>query len=180
MSRSVIPDIVPLQRQKHAFLSELKDWHLAQTSFRCAPGSWCALEVLDHVVKAERGILADIQWNLVRANHVSLSDRIRSELLIRFMRTPLRVRVPGPLSQVLPGTDADLPTLIATWSDSQTRIQELLKDFRIDTHAMAAFHHPVSGWMTASQALSFLAAHTRHHRYQLVRIRRNPAWSRTR
>ena len=180
MSRSVIPDVGPLQRQKHAFLSELKDWHPTQTSFRCAPGSWCALEVLDHVVKAERGILADIQWNLVRANHVPLSHRIRSDLLIWFMRTPLRVRVPGPLFSVLPGTDSDLPTLIATWSDSQARIEEWLKDFRIDTHAMAAFHHPVSGWMTASQAFSFLAAHTRHHRYQLVRIRRNPAWSRTR
>ena len=179
MSRSVIPDVGPLQRQKLAFLSELKGWHPAQTSFRSAPGSWCALEVLDHVVKAERGILADIQWNLVGANHVPLSDRIGSNLLIWFMRTPLRVRVPGPLSPVLPGTDSDLPTLVATWSDSQTRIEEWLKDFRIDTHAMAAFHHPVSGWMTASQALSFLAAPSRHHRYQLVRIRRNPAWSRT-
>jgi len=102
MSRSVIPDVGPLQRQKLAFLSELKGWHPAQTSFRSAPGSWCALEVLDHVVKAERGILADIQWNLVRANHVPLSDRIGSNLLIWFMRTPLRVRVPGPLSQCCP------------------------------------------------------------------------------
>ena len=70
MSRSVIPDFGPLRRQKHAFLSELQGWIPAQTSFRCAPGSWCALEVLDHVVKAERGILADIQWNLLEPKDV--------------------------------------------------------------------------------------------------------------
>jgi hypothetical protein len=180
MSQSVIPDVGPLQRQKHAFLSGLQGWLPTQTSFRCAPGSWCALEVLDHVVKAERGILADIQWNLVQAKEVPLSHRVRSDLLIWFMHTPLRVRVPGPLSAVLPGTDFDLPMLIATWNDSQTRFGDWLKDFRGDAHAMAAFHHPVSGWMTASQALRFLAAHTRHHRYQLLRIRRNPAWSRAR
>jgi len=180
MSRSVIPDFGPLRRQKHAFLSELQGWIPAQTSFRCAPGSWCALEVLDHVVKAERGILADIQWNLLEPKDVPVSHRIRSDLLIWFMRTPLRVRVPGPLSAVLPGTKSDLTKLIATWDDSQTRIEEWLRDFRGDTRAKAAFHHPVSGWMTASQALTFLAAHTRHHRYQLVRIRRNPAWSRER
>lgn len=180
MSRSVIPDVGPLQREKHAFLSELNGWLPAQVYFRCA-GSWCALEVLDHVVKAERGILADIQRNLVQANYVPLSHRIRSDLLILFMRTPARVRVPGALAPaVLPGIDLNLPTLIATWNDSQIRIRQWLEEFRGNSHEMAAFYHPVSGWMNVSQALSFIAAHTRHHRYQLARIRKNSAWSRAR
>jgi hypothetical protein len=180
MSRSAIRWLGPLERQKHAFLSELNNWLPAQISFRCAPGSWCALEVLDHVVKAERGILVDIQWNLGRPEPVPLSHRIRSEFLILFMRTPARVRVPGPLSQVLPDNNPDLPTLIESWNDSQIRIKEWLEEFRGDTRATAAFYHPVSGWMSVSQALGFIAAHTRHHRYQLARIRRNTAWSRAR
>lgn len=177
MSRSVIADLGPLQREKDAFLTELDDWLPAQISFRCAPQSWCALEVLDHVVKAERGILADIQWNLAQTKRAPLSHRFRSELLILLMRTPARLEVPGALSAaVLPGIDLKLPTLIQTWSDSQMRIRQWLEEFRGNTHEMAAFYHPVSGWMSVSQALSFIAAHTRHHRYQLGRIRRNAGW----
>lgn len=166
-----------LQMQKDSFLHDLGSWNPAQLGFSCKPGSWSALQVLDHVVRTERGILAEMQQNVRQCDRVPFVHRVKSDLLILLMRSAARVKVPSLVAPViLPGYEPDLSELTAAWNDTQTQLGQWVGELRENQSACAGFRHPVSGWMSVLQAILFLAAHVRHHRYQLERIRRNADW----
>ena len=168
-----------IQQQKNSFLDDLTSWNSAQLGLSCKFGSWSALQVLDHVVRTERGILAEMQEHVLRCNPVPMVHRVKSDLLIVLMRSRARVRVPGLVAPViLPGYEPDLLKLTAAWNDSQTQLGQWVGELRENQTAYAGFRHPVSGWMSVLQAVLFLEAHVRHHRYQLERIRRNAGWAR--
>ena len=179
MGELVVSEFRLLQRQKSAFLNDLATWGPAQLRLCCKPGSWSALQVLDHVIRTERGILAEMQQNVRQCDRVPLVQRVTSDLLILLMRSPARVKVPGLVSRViLPGSEVDLPVLTAAWNESQTQLEQWVDELRGNQTRFAGFRHPVSGWMSVLQAIQFLTAHVRHHRYQLGRIRRNAGWLR--
>lgn len=134
------------------------------------------MDVLDHITKVEYEAFARMQENLNQSIRVPLADRLRGTLIIQFMRAPVRVRVPAAVAAaVLPGNSASLPTLTSEWTNSQSQLEEWLGRLEKDPRSLAGFRHPVSGWMTVSQGLSFLAAHVQHHRFQLARIKRQLA-----
>jgi len=179
MSASAVDAFRLLQPQKEFFLSELSPWNSGQLRFSCKPGSWSALQVLDHVVRTERGILAEMQKNVQRCEGVPFVQRFRGDLLIQLMRSPARVQVPRSVARfILPGDALDLAELAAAWNDSQAKLGQWVAEVREDQTAYAGFRHPVSGWMSVLQGVLFLAAHVRHHRYQLGRIRRSAGWKR--
>ncbi len=177
MSGSAVNAFRLLQMHKDSFLNDLAAWNPAQLGLCCKTGSWSALQVLDHVVRTERGILAEMQQNVPQCDRVPLVHRVKSDLLILLMRSPARVRVPSLVAPViLPGYEPDLLKLTGAWNDTQTQFGLWVGELRENQTAYAGFRHPVSGWMSVSQAVMFLAAHVRHHRYQLGRIRRNAGW----
>jgi uncharacterized damage-inducible protein DinB len=179
MSTSAVDAFRMLQPQKEFFLGELSPWNSGQLRFSCKPESWSALQVLDHVVRTERGILSEMQKNVQRCERVPVVQRLRSDLLIQLMRSPARVQVPRPVARfILPGDALDLAELTAAWNDSQAKLSQWAGQVREEETAYAAFRHPASGWMSALQGVLFLAAHARHHRYQLGRIRRSAGWKR--
>ncbi|HMG84897.1 MAG TPA: DinB family protein [Terracidiphilus sp.] len=177
MGELAVSEFRLLQQQKDLFLNNVATWAPAQLRLCCKPGSWSALQVLDHVIRTERGILAEIQKNVRQCDRVAFVHRVKSDLLILLMRSPARVKVPGLVSRViLPGNEIDLVELIAAWNESQTQLEQWASELRENQTGYAGFRHPVSGWMSVLQAIMFLAAHVRHHRYQLGRIRRHARW----
>jgi uncharacterized damage-inducible protein DinB len=179
MGEMAVSEFRLLQRQKGAFLNDLATWDPAQLRLCCKPGSWSALQVLDHIIRTERGILAEMQQNVRQCDRVPLVHRVTSDLLILLMRSPARVKVPGLVSRViLPGNEVDLPELTTAWNDSQSQLEKWANELRGNQTRFAGFRHPVSGWMSVLQAIQFLAAHVLHHRYQLRRIRCNSGWLR--
>jgi hypothetical protein len=74
-------------------------------------------------MRTERGILAEMQNNVRQREAIPFVHRVKSDLLILLMRSPARVKVPGPVSAVvLPGNDVELLELTEAWNDSQTRL----------------------------------------------------------
>lgn len=179
MSGSAVNAFRLLQMQKESFLNDLASWNPAQLGFSCKSGSWSALQVLDHVVRTERGILGEMRQNVRRCDRVPFVHRVKSDLLIVLMRSAARVKVPGLVAPViLPGYEPDLAELTGAWNDTQTQLGQWVGELRENQTAYAGFRHPVSGWMSVLQAILFLAAHVRHHGYQLRRIRRRARWLR--
>jgi hypothetical protein len=71
-------------------------------------------------MRTERGILAEMQDNVRQREPVPFVHRVKSDLLILLMRSPARVKVPGPVSAVvLPGNDVELLELTEAWNDSR-------------------------------------------------------------
>ncbi len=171
MERSVLPQYRLLDRERKAFLATLDPWPPGELCVRPAPRAWSAVDVLDHVAKTERAAFASMLENFNQPIRISLTDRLCGAFIIQLMRTPIRVRVPDRVAAaILPDGTADFTAVRRTWNDSQAELKEWVSRLETDPRSLAGFKHPVSGWMSVSQGLSFLASHVRHHRYQLVRI----------
>ncbi len=178
MSAPILSQFAILEKRKAAFLLDLKTWTSPQLAFHPPRGGWSALEVLDHVVKTERGITEEMEKNLPDARRVSALDAVRSRLLIALMNSRLRVKVPIEVSaRVWPERVADLNIMLSSWADSQRRVRTWIDGLGDDQTSFAVFRHPASGWMRPLEAIGFMGAHARHHAFQLRRISRQPGWN---
>jgi hypothetical protein len=162
-----------LERQKREILDELAPFSSAQLSQRPDPGTWSALQVLDHLVKIEEGMLRGAKEQLPRHIAVSFRERLQGRMMCALMETPVRVKVPPGAEAVLPDAGLDFGGIIARWDKTRDEWRAFLATFPSAHSAHGVFHHPVSGWMTLALTLKFASSHLAHHRYQLARIRRN-------
>ena len=160
-----------LERQKARLLSEVLTWSAERAQFRPEPTGWSTLDVLDHLVKVEKAFLRTVQNNLPDGHPVTYKDRIGALFIIGVMRSPMHVKVPASATTVLPGTTTDSRTLSNKWDETRGEMAGLLTALLPSQFRAGLFRHPVSGWMTVSQAMAFLSAHLRHHGYQLNKLR---------
>lgn len=159
------------------FLREISSFSPNQLQFRYAPGSWCALEVLDHVIKTESSIFDEMREHLPRRFTPPRGDPFRCSVVNAVMRSPFRVRVPPHVASLIqPEMRIGLDELVAGWLRLREDMRAWLGEPAPGMARFSAFKHPVGGWMRLSQAFTFLAAHVHHHRYQLKRIRKSAAW----
>jgi hypothetical protein len=168
-----------LEKKRDEFLRTVFSWTPGQLRFRPTPSAWSALQVVDHVLKTERGIFSEMQTNLPGARKSPFKHRIRGSLLNALMSSPVRLKVPAAAMIVLPSTTPDLHEMAAAWNTIRRDQKEWLVSLNQIDSSKGVFRHPVSGWMTPSQCLGFLCAHLHHHGYQLQRIRRDRSWSTT-
>jgi uncharacterized damage-inducible protein DinB len=163
-----------LEQGKIAFLATLSSWNEVQLHSRRSPGCWSALEVLDHVVKTESAFLAEMsKASAGSGRRPGLPDRMRGVALVTMMSLPVRVKVPAAAAMVLPDTLCEWNELRIAWDTVRARLLAWIEQNAASVDDRGLVRHPVSGWLSLSQSLAFLAAHLQHHRYQLQRIQRS-------
>ena len=168
-----------LDRGKAAFLSFVSSWDEARLRCRPDPASWSALEVLDHVIKVESAFFSEMRKNAGLGDRPGFADRIRGHVVITVMNLPVRVRVPAQAAMVHPNQLCELGELLVEWDTLRAELRAWTEQQTLSHPERGIVRHPVSGWLTLSQSLAFLAAHLRHHRYQLQRIKRSTPQHRT-
>jgi hypothetical protein len=161
-----------LECQKQALLERLASWPPQTIHYRPVNAGWSAIDVIDHLVRVENGLIASLRANLPHGSPLALGDQIRAFFLTALMRTPVRVKVPSAAASTMPAPGLELTGVITEWNTVRSRLRGLLDSVSLSQLRRGVFHHPVSGWMTVGQALAFLSAHIRHHEYQLRSIRR--------
>jgi hypothetical protein len=70
-----------LEQQKAEILASLAAWPASQLTYRPTPTAWSAVEVLDHVVRVEREILAAALRGVVAPRRLGVRDRVGFVLL---------------------------------------------------------------------------------------------------
>jgi hypothetical protein len=166
-----------LERKRSDLCSELYRWSSDQLHHRPTSESWCALEVVDHLVRTESSILGTMCRNLSAVNPISLRDRYSSLALAALMRTPVRVKVPQSAARlVAPGAVQDLGVLRKRWAAERTQLGAFVNSLTEEQRNSGIFHHPVGGWTDAIGTLAFIDAHLAHHRFQIHRIEKD--WQR--
>jgi uncharacterized damage-inducible protein DinB len=163
-----------LDREKSRVFTHASSLSLPQLLFKPSPESWSVLEVLDHVSRVERAMLAVWKENLPNGHPVAPPERFRALIVRCVMRSPVKVKVPRGAESVLPAASASLAGIAAGTSQTRNEIQQLLDTLSSRQHSRGFVRHPVSGWMTPSMTLAFLRAHLRHHRYQISKLIRSP------
>lgn len=159
-----------LERQKAETLGLIEDWSASRLAYRPAADAWSAIEVLDHVVKVESGIIAAARRGLQKPHRIGLRDRVGFLFIERVFRSRRRVKVPSSAPQVLPDSNATPAAVRERWAESRDDLALLLAQVTPDQLRAGVFRHPVSGWMSLPQILRFFSVHIRHHGFQLARL----------
>jgi hypothetical protein len=164
-----------LEAQRAALLTDVAGWPAAALVYRPAPGAWSAPEVLHHLVRVERGILAEAERGLAAPHPRGLRDWLGCALLDRVCRSERRVRMPASVAaRVAPAPAADLAVVRAEWDTTRRDLARLLDRvpaLRPDQQRGGVFRHPVAGWMGVPGVLRFFWAHAYHHAFQIARLR---------
>lgn len=159
-----------IDAQRNAILSDVAALSPDGQRWRAEAATWTALEVLEHLVLAERVVLGDLQTAAGRPEYViSGAHRIRAAIVWLVLRFGVRVRVPA--EEMLPKGQHSFPELRTTWEAQHHALRKLVT--RLDTRALQRmiFRHPIAGPLNTWQALRLLIAHLGTHQRQLQRIR---------
>jgi hypothetical protein len=160
-----------LEAQRTETLAELSDWSPDRVSFRPAPGSWSAVEVLDHIVRAETGTIADVRIGLRNPHLLRAEDRPGIAALDRALRSEQTFVVPPGAKAIYPDTQTTLSQVAGRWEQTRGDLERLLHELEPSNARCGVFRHPFAGWMTLAEVLDHFSAHLYHHGFQLARLR---------
>jgi hypothetical protein len=158
---------------KDALLGSLAIESLERLAFRPDGKGWCALDVVQHLVLVEEGVVGYARKKLqAPPQSVPLLDKAKLALLVLVLRSPIRFRAPVP--QVIPEETFPLAEISARWERVRRDLREILGSLPAERRKTLLFRHPIGGALDPSGTLDFLDEHAKHHDAQIRRIRRAP------
>ena len=163
--------LAELETQRIETLAELGGWSPNCLSFRPAPTAWTAIEVLDHIVRAETGTLGDLQEGLRNPHPLGTEERPRVADLDRALRSDRSFQVPAGAEEIRPDPQTTWAQVTDAWALTRKELGQLVQSLGPGDTRCGLFCHPFAGWMTFEEVLQHFSAHLYHHRFQLARIR---------
>ena len=161
--------IQSLDDRRLALLQSLEGLAAEELQARLRPGAWSVLEILEHVVVAERVILQGLpdQTDLVDRPR-SLRHRIKYPLVWLVLRLAIPVKVPS--KRMLPAGQRTLADLREEWDQHLRWLRAFEAEQSADAQRRALFVHPVAGPISLLQALRMDLLHLRIHSRQIAKI----------
>src|SRR5271167_314412 len=99
MTSRLLRSLSRLEGRTRSLINELCTWTPEQLQFRPSPTSWSALELIEHLMLAERAVLQVMRNSMGEGREVTVSDRFRSAVVLGMMSLPLRLKVPRAVNQ---------------------------------------------------------------------------------
>lgn len=160
-----------LELQRREILSAFDQLTAEQLQFKPARDKWNLLQVLSHLVTAEKQSLAYIKRKL--KNHEELSNAgpgayIRHKILQIALLLPVKYKAPR-IAEVRED-DPDYDIMKSEWDNIRTEMFSLIEEYDSKTLAKELYKHPRAGKMNIRQALKFFESHISHHQKQMERI----------
>ncbi len=135
-------------------------------------GGWSLAEVVEHLVLVEAGVAS----GLAKAPSSGRPRVVAPGRWFRFiaLRVALkgRVRIKAPVESVLPTGELPWHALLSRWEEQRRGLEEWLLSIDPGILQGPRFRHPIVGWLTVRQALTFAADHLEHHYPQIERAGR--------
>jgi uncharacterized damage-inducible protein DinB len=163
-----------IDRQRRTVLAEVGALSAERLMFRPAPGSWSALDVVEHLVKVEEGIVSRVRKREPRTWREAARAKASLGLMSVYFALGRKFKV--PTQAVLPLGGTTLADLSQRWEESQTALRSSIEQLAPREHALPMMRHPVLGLLTAAETLTFVLRHIAHHHRQIARIRRAPGY----
>ncbi|MEL6616508.1 MAG: DinB family protein, partial [Bacteroidota bacterium] len=163
-------DTLDLLATEHAAVAALLDDLSPEArAWRPAEDAWSAADVLEHLVKTERGMA------MVLATQIAAGDDRRDvgtpspeafALLSGFLRSDRKTRVPAAATRFVAPTGEPYDALRAEWDTLLGLWREAFQSLPPDLHEVGLVKHPRAGALTARGAAHFAADHAHHHARQ--------------
>ena len=164
-----------LEKQRMNLLSHYRSLSDEQLRFNPGPESWNLLQVMRHLVTAEKQSLIYIQRKISHPENTpkaGAGSRFRSLLLKLALLLPIKFKAPkiAEVEEVYP----DLNEMVLEWDDVRNEYQEMILKNDAETLSKALYTHPRAGKLNIKQAIEFMEDHVAHHQKQIERIINHP------
>jgi len=154
---------------RRAVLDDVASVAEAQRRRRPASDAWSMLEIVEHLVLAERVVLGpSAQWRDRASSPRSWRHRLRYQMVRLVLRQRIKVGIPS--EQLRPAGRASFEQLQKAWTANHVALRDFVLSLDRAGARRAIFHHPIAGPLTVPQALSLLEAHLRGHAAQVRRL----------
>jgi hypothetical protein len=157
--------------KRNALLDEMAAVEPAKLVARPLPGKWSMLEIIEHLVLAERSVFQGlIEPSRLTAREPRLKNRIRYLIVMFVLRNGIRVQVGSPA--MLPQGGRDLAELRRLWDENQTWLRACIDGLDAQGAARAILKHPQAGPINMKQVVDMSQAHLDTHTRQIRVLQR--------
>lgn len=133
---------------------------------RPGEGRWSILEIVEHLVLVEDGLLKRLRSPEEPSRRRSLKHRLLYRVVMGVLRS--RVRVKAPAASMLPTGSRDFETLRVDWDANHVELRRRVAE--VDDPSRTVTSHPIAGPMTMDQAVTMLEVHLRRHLRQVRKV----------
>lgn len=166
----VLLNDIDSERQK--ILNLLEGMTQKQQNFS-SNGSWSPLEVVHHLLIAEKGALLNVKkYHADSKEKSGVGGLFRAGLLNRFLLSKRKSQTPkvaDPRNIQLPPAEE----LIKAWRSMGEELRTFVEAYPNHRMKFLVFKHPIAGKLDMLQTLAFIKTHIIHHGYQFDRIQKS-------
>jgi uncharacterized damage-inducible protein DinB len=154
---------------RYAELESVKDWfvNLAEkvgpeaAERRCEENEWSLAEVIEHLVIAERAVIAGIEAARDKKVPFQIPPLLlRREIVMLVLRNGIKVPA---VKRAIPERKVALDSLINEWKELRERLRANLETRPAEDGILLAFSHPRAGKLSLNKSLQFVHAHLVYH-----------------
>jgi hypothetical protein len=167
-----------LDKRLHAFnekrgalLDEMGALDPATLVAKPLAGKWSILEIIEHLVLAERAVLQGLpEPSRLNERERRLKHRVSYVIVMFVLKFGIPVQVPSPA--MVPQGDRSLGELRRQWDESQQWLRAYIDRLDRKGCRRAVFAHPIAGPLSVEHALHMGQVHLDTHIRQIRRLQR--------
>lgn len=155
-----------IETKRQQLLTRAGAMEAERLTARPRPEKWSTLEILEHLVLAERDVFGDLTAAAPRQpRRRRVRDHLRFVVVMVVLRFDIPVRAPS--RAMLPTGARTLDDLRQAWEAHHGQLRALIERGDRTLTRGAIFRHPVAGPLTLRQALLMLEVHLDRHTRQI-------------
>ena len=157
--------------RRGALLDEMGTLDAATLVAKPLAGKWSILEIIEHLVLAERAVLQGLpEPSRLTERERRLKHRLTYVIVMFVLKYGIPVQVPSPA--MVPQGNRSLGELRRLWDENQAWLRAYIG--RLDRQGLsrAVFEHPIAGPLSVEQALHMDQVHLDTHVRQIRRLQR--------
>jgi hypothetical protein len=160
-----------VDKSRCALLDELEVLGSKTLVAKPLPGKWSILEIVEHLVLAEREVLQNLPdpSELVEVRR-SAKTHFTYPMVMMVLRWGIPVKAPSP--GMIPTGTSSFAALRRQWDESQQWLRAYVAGLDQDGIGRAVFQHPVAGPLNVQQAVHMDQLHITTHTRQIRRLLR--------
>jgi hypothetical protein len=166
-----------LEQRKQTFMTILENSTPQQHTFKPNSETWTMLEIAQHLIKTECGLLVPALKG-ADVGGVTLRSKLNYWGIVALFKTPLKVKVPSKARNAATPKateQLELSQIQNDWRDSREQLWAYLEQSGLSLNKPVT-RHPLIDPLTLGQLLGFFEVHISHHQFQLNRLRRAPTF----
>jgi len=152
-----------------ALLQRLDSLSGARLSFKAGPDKWSIVEVVEHLVIAEKSLVKQLSANIPDSTlDPDAKTPDKHQTVIKVMERDIEVDVPH--ESLEPRGNIALEDLRKQWNDIRKKLPDLLAAIKPEKKDDPVFQHPYGGPLNIFDTLQFFEVHFDNHMRHIDRI----------